>query len=103
LEKAITEVMSGETYFSNELLRKIICNFGRRGQQVLTHNEGLTDREMEILQHICLGLTTEEIAEKLFISAKTVKSHRSNLLEKTESKNTPGLIRFAVKNHLVEM
>jgi DNA-binding NarL/FixJ family response regulator len=103
LEKAIRDVMLGESYFSNELLRKIINNFGRRNVNKPVKNAGLTDRELEVLQQICFGLNNEEIAEKLFISSKTVKSHRSNLLEKTNCKNTPGLILFAVKNKIVDL
>jgi len=103
LENAIKNVMLGDTYFSNELLRKIINNIGRTGTTKTTPKDNLTEREVEILQQICLGLTTEEIAEKLFISPKTVKSHKSNLLEKTVCKNTPALILFAIKNKIVEI
>jgi DNA-binding NarL/FixJ family response regulator len=103
LETAIQNVMSGDTYFSNELLRKIINNFGRTNTTKQTALENLTEREIEILQLICLGLSTEQIAEKLFISPKTVKSHKSNLLEKTVCKNTPALILFAIKNKIVEI
>jgi len=103
LENAIKNVMLGDTYFSNELLRKIINNIGRTGTAKTTPKDNLTEREVEILQQICLGLTTEEIAEKLFISPKTVKSHKSNLLEKTVCKNTPALILFAIKNKIVEI
>jgi DNA-binding NarL/FixJ family response regulator len=103
LENAIKNVMLGESYFSNELLRKIINSFGRKSETKQSKNEGLTDREIEVLQQICLGLNTDEIAEKLFISPKTVKSHRSNLLEKTVSKNTPELIFFALKNKIIEI
>jgi len=103
LENAIHNVMMGDSYFSNELLRKIINNFGRPNTTKQTALENLTDREIEVLQQICLGLSTEEIAEKLFISPKTVKSHKSNLLEKTVCKNTPSLILFAIKNKIVEI
>jgi len=101
LEKAIRDVMMGESYFSNELLRKIITNIGRKNVNNSVKNAGLTEREMEVLQQICLGLNNEEMAQKLFISSKTIKSHRSNLLEKTGCKNTPGLILYAVKNKIV--
>ncbi|MDD4968296.1 MAG: response regulator transcription factor [Paludibacter sp.] len=103
LETAIGNVMMGDSYFSNELLRKIINNFGHASTAKPVAHENLTEREIEILQQICLGLSTEEIAEKLFISPKTVKSHKSNLLEKTVCKNTPALILFAIKNKLVEL
>jgi len=103
LEKAIHDVMLGESYFSNELLRKIINNFGHKNSPKTAEYEHITDREMDVLKQICLGLTTNEIAHALCISSKTVKSHRSNLLEKTGSKNTPGLILFAIKNKIVEI
>lgn len=103
LEKAIHDVMLGESYFSNELLRKIIRNFSHKDSQKQTDINHLTDREIEVLQQICLGSTTDEIAKKLNISPKTVKSHRSNLLEKTNCKNTPSLILFAIKNKIINL
>jgi DNA-binding NarL/FixJ family response regulator len=101
LENAIHSVMAGESFFSNELLRKIISNFGRKSDN--KNNENLTDREREVLKHICRGLNNEEIAQKLFISPKTVKSHRANLLEKTLCKNTPELIFYAIKHKIIEL
>ena len=62
----------------------------------------LTKREKEILNHICLGMTNNEIAEKLFISNRTVDNHRANLLSKTETKNTAALVAFAFKNRLIK-
>jgi len=103
VEKAIHDVMLGESYFSNELLRKIILNFSRKKTEIANNYKDFTVREMEILQHICLGDTTEEIAQKLNISPKTVKSHKSNLLEKTACKNTPSLILFAIKNKIIKL
>ena len=103
LEKAINEVMLGESYFSNELLRKIISNLGRKNAIKPAENSLLTSRELEVLQQICLDLNNEEIAEKLYISPKTVKTHRSNLLEKTNCKNATGLILFALKNKIIEL
>ena len=103
LEKAIQEVMLGESYFSNELLRKIINNFGHKNIIKPSENIGLTVREIEVLKLICIGLSNSEIAEKLFISDKTVKSHRSKLLEKTKCKNSTGLILYAVKNKIVDL
>ena len=66
-------------------------------------NIEITKREEEILHLVCQQLTTEEIAEKLFISVKTVNGHRNNLLQKTGSRNVTGLVIYAVKNHLVEL
>ncbi len=103
LENAIRDVMFGESYFSNELLRKIINNFSNKNNVTDSIIHSFSGREMEILQLICLGMNNEEIADKLFISPKTVKSHKSNLLEKTDSKNIQGLILFAIKNKIVKL
>ena len=103
LEKAIEAVMEGESYFSNEVLRKIISNLGRMNDHKSADKTSLTIREKEVLQQICLGLNNEQIANKLFISPKTIKSHRSNLFEKTGCKNTPLLILLAIKNKMVDL
>jgi DNA-binding NarL/FixJ family response regulator len=103
LENAILNVMMGETYFSNELLRQIINNLGRSSDVKSVPSEKLTNREIEVLQQICLGLTNEEIAAKLDISPLTIKSHRSNLLEKTGCRNTPALMLYAIKNKIIKI
>ncbi len=58
----------------------------------------LTDREIEILQLIAAGLSNKEIGDKLYISHRTVDTHRTNLMKKIEVNNIAGLIRFAIKN-----
>ena len=103
LEIAIQNVMMGESYFSNELLRKIVSNYGRFINPNSTQQDKLTRREIDVLKLICVGLTNEEIADKLYISPKTVKSHKSHLLEKTKCKNVTTLILFALKNKIVEL
>lgn len=103
VELGIPEVMGGKSYFSNEILRKIINNLGRNSSPSQLDFVELTNREKEVLQHICSGSTTDEIAEKLNISPKTVKSHRSNLLEKTACNNTPRMIIYALKNKLFSL
>ena len=63
----------------------------------------LSEREIEILVGICQGLSTQEIADKLFISKRTVDKHRANILEKSGCKNTASLVVYAIKNHLVQV
>ena len=106
LEKAIKTVLVGECYFSNELLRQIIINSMK--QQSLSGQPAaidivLTERELEVLQYFCKGLTASEIAGKLFRSIKTIEAHRSKLLEKTSTKNTINLVLFAIRNKLVDV
>ena len=62
-----------------------------------------TRREIEILQLTCKGLSSTEMSEKLFVSRRTVETHRANLIAKTESRNTADLVMFAVRNNLIEL
>jgi len=106
LEKAIKTVIGGDSYFSNELLITIIANFGKQtsGIRNLSADDiNLTNREFEVLQCLCTGLTVSEIAVKLFRSIKTIEAHRSKLLQKTNSKNTINLVLFAIKKNLVDI
>jgi DNA-binding NarL/FixJ family response regulator len=102
LEKAIKTVQTGNAYFSQELLRNIIVNISN--PKVTSRDPfQLTKREEEVLQMICKGFTTKEISDLMFISQKTVEGHKTNLLSKTNSKNTINLMLYAFKNKLVDM
>lgn len=63
----------------------------------------ITSREKEVLQLICIEKSNAEIADKLFISIRTVEGHRKNLLQKTGCRNTAGLVLFAIKYHIYEI
>lgn len=65
-------------------------------------DEPLTRREIDVLRLVCQQKTTDEIAEELFISAKTVNGHRNNLLQKTQSRNVAGLVLYALKKNLID-
>jgi len=97
LEFAIHAVMKGDSYFSKELLRDIANNFDRRNTIKSFENIGFTPREKKVLQQICLGLTQEEIGQKLMLSTKSVKRYFLSLMTKTGCNNTPGLIHFVLK------
>lgn len=62
----------------------------------------LSQREIEVLRNIAEGLTNAEIADKLFTSKRTIESHRQNIIDKTNVKNTASLIKFAIKNGLID-
>jgi DNA-binding NarL/FixJ family response regulator len=105
-ERAINTIIRGECYFSNDVLRQIIFNMGGNNlthSNVDWHPEKLTSRETEVLKYFCEGLTASEIASKLFISVKTVESHRSALLKKTNTKNTINLVLHAIRNNMVSI
>lgn len=95
---AIEAVMDGEEYFCEEIMQSI-SNALRRHEDI----DALSEREIDVLIGICQGLSTQEIAEELFISKRTVDAHRANILEKTGSKNTASLVVYAIKHHLVEI
>ena len=103
LEKAIQQVMLGESYYSSEILQKIITKFDRKSTTTSIDIASITPREMEVLQQICLGLNNAEIAKHLYVSPMTIKCHRSNLLDKTGCKNTPSMIIYALKNKIVDI
>jgi DNA-binding NarL/FixJ family response regulator len=63
----------------------------------------ISDREKEILELICKGMTNKDIAEKLFLSPRTIDNHRANMLAKTKTKNSAELIAFAVKNGIIDV
>ena len=102
--KGIQKVAAGENFFSEELLFNMLNN--KRDNSKTTadvpDNE-LSDREMEILYHVCKGESNQEIAEALFISKRTVDKHRANLLSKTGCRNTAALVMYAIKNKMIEV
>ena len=102
VSNAIKTVHEGGTYFSEELLLNVVKNI-RTTNTASKHHTVLSEREIEVLQKICLGLSNNEIAEILNISKRTVDKHRANLLEKTNSKNTANLVIYAMKKKLIEL
>lgn len=104
LVTAIEGVMRSERVFSSSILALMAnpdtsMGDGFGGEPIT--NVYLSKREQEILAHIAEGMTSKEIAETLFISSRTVDTHRTNLMQKLQIKNTAGLVRFALLNGLV--
>ena len=97
---AVREVCAGGSYFSQELLDSLVSNLK---ESQVEAEPLLSEREMEVLPLICQGLSNQEIADKLFISKRTVDNHRANILEKSGCKNTAGMVVWAIKNGLVEL
>ncbi|MEM1322794.1 MAG: response regulator transcription factor, partial [Bacteroidota bacterium] len=95
---AIKDVYSGKPYYSLEILDKAIST-----QSNLEKKVELTDREIEVLKLIAEGLTTRQITDLLFISEPTVNTHRRNLLRKLDFPNDKHLVRYAIKQGLVEL
>ena len=90
--EAITAVSSGQKYICKEIQQNL-------SKQVLVDDDAhdiskLSEREIDVLRHIKDGLSSKEIAEKLFLSSRTVEVHRSNILKKLNLKNTASLLKF---------
>lgn len=100
---AVDAVAQGDSYFSEALLGTFTRNMSRLATTDTSGEEALSEREVEILVEVCRGLSNQEIADKLFISKRTVDKHRANILEKTGCKNTANLVVYAIKRHLVEI
>lgn len=103
LKKAIEIVFEGGTYFSQQLLQNIIVNISnpivKSSRSKIVE---LTKREEEVLELICKGYSNKEIADSLFISQKTVEGHKSNLMDKTNTKSAINLMLFALKHQLID-
>jgi len=99
LLQAMHRITAGGTYFSQDIVPLIYNQYHTQKIQDEQLSQ-LSAREKEVLGLIVKELTSEEIAEKLFISKKTVDNHRQNILEKTNCKSTVGLVKFAIKNGL---
>ena len=103
LVEAVKTVHEGGTYFSASLLASLSNSLRISERQEADEKDRLSEREVEILVAICRGLSTQEIADQLFISKRTVDKHRANILEKSGCKNSTSLVVYAIKNGLVEL
>ncbi len=100
LLKAIQAIHRGETFYSNEIMNIMLSKYQKQ-IKVNEAKHNLTTRELEILNLIAQELTSEKIGDKLFISPRTVETHRKNILAKTNSATLIGLLKYAVRNGLV--
>jgi len=101
LIQAIQSVLAGIPYYSNEVAIKLIDSAKNSDKTIVLEKSGLTKRELEILKMIALEMTNDQIAKSLFISKRTVDTHRQNLLNKLSVKNTAGLIKAAYEFNLL--
>lgn len=105
MRQTILDVLANGFSYSRSVLEVIHQNLRQKSKPKLPLPFGveLTGRELEILQLICEEYTTGEIAEKLYISPRTVDGHRNNLLEKLGCKNVAGLVVYAMQHELVHI
>jgi DNA-binding NarL/FixJ family response regulator len=107
LIEAIRAVSQGQKFFNKAITNLIFEDFyksekegPKRGRKVMLE---LTKREHEVLELVATGKSNQEVADDLFISIKTVETHKTNILEKLGLKNTAELVRYAIKNNIISL
>jgi DNA-binding NarL/FixJ family response regulator len=104
IRKAIMEVTE-KGYYLNNFVNRVLLKKSHSRQKVIPSLNSeivLTDKEREVLRYICMEFTAQEIAQKMEISPRTVEAIKDRLMERFGSKNTAGLVFFAVKNNLID-
>ena len=102
LELAINAVMKGEMYLTPTVNKKVVMDYMERLDTDQTPIERLTRRQREILQLIAEGNTVKEIAWELNLSAKTIETHRSQLMDRLDIHDVAGLVRYAMRMGIIE-
>jgi two-component system response regulator DegU len=100
--EAIRIVYDNELYFNEDVSKILIKRIVKKEQvKSIVPNKALTEREKEIIRLICNELTIKEIAEELSISERTVDTHKTKIFEKTKTRNSAGIVMYAVKTGIV--
>ncbi|MDM1556885.1 response regulator transcription factor [Chryseobacterium indologenes] len=101
--KAINALLLNEIYICDHAKERMLNFISNEQEKRNFHiRDPLTRREMEILKLICDGFSSKDISEKLFISINTVETHRKKILLKLNVKNTAGVVKYAIENHIVD-
>lgn len=103
LVEAITALYGGKNYFHTKVSDEIVRNYSNKKKSTTNPFPELTRRELEVLQLFAEGYNNSEIADKLFLSVRTIESHKNHILQKTNMKNSVELIKFAIKNKIIEL
>ena len=101
LATALDAIFSGRRYLCRGLNEDVVLGLERRAGEAKSELELITPRQRQILQLIAEGHPTRQIAERLFLSVKTVEAHRGQIMQRLNIFDVPGLVRFAIRNGLV--
>ena len=100
---AINVVYSGKKYLDDKITEVIIHDYLGKEEDIPNNDPKLSERESEILKLFAEGKTSREISELLFISVKTVGTHKQHILEKLELKTTTDIVKYALKNGIISL
>ncbi|MBN2639639.1 MAG: response regulator transcription factor [Bacteroidales bacterium] len=103
LLQAVKTVYSGKKYLSDEITEVIIHDYIGKSTGSEEHDPILSDRELEILKLYAEGKSSKEIADKLFISVKTVGTHKQNILTKLDLNSTADMVKYAIKKGIITL
>ena len=104
LNRSIDIILNKKDYIDGEMTERLKSVLGEAPEEKTIENkDNLTKREIEVLRHICKGMTNQQIADNLYLSRRTIDTHRTNLLEKSGSKNTAQLIMYGIKNRIIQV
>jgi DNA-binding NarL/FixJ family response regulator len=101
LASALDVIFSGKRYLCRALNEDVVLDLEQRAGEAKSELELLTPRQRQILQLIDEGHPTRQIAERLYLSVKTVETHRGQIMQRLNIFDVPGLVRFAIRNGLV--
>jgi len=103
LIEAVNSVYLGKKYLSDKITEVLIQDYLNQDNEVYHHGRQLSERESEILRLMAEGKSVREIAEILFISVKTVGTHKQHIMEKLDLKTTADIIKYAIKQGIVSL
>jgi DNA-binding NarL/FixJ family response regulator len=101
LLEAIFAVHKGNTYLSEEITNIVVNDYLMKGKPQNNYKLNLSERETEVFEFFVKGFSTREIANKLFVSVKTIGSHKQHILKKLDLKSNSDLIKYGLKNGLI--
>jgi len=106
LVSAVDALRRNKTFFTPKVARLVLDGYLGRNQRESTDEEGvsfpLTHRQMEILQLLAEGKSTKEVASALGVSVKTAETHRANIMRRLDCHSVTELVRYAIRNHIIE-
>lgn len=100
---AIETIASGKKYFSSEVSNIMINSLMNKQKEQTVETDGLSEREIDVIKLVACGATNKEVSDKLFISSRTVETHRRNIMDKLGLNNIAELIKYAIKRGYVDV